>query len=436
MGVRTTRGQDGRLYVRDQGQWREASTTEELDAEIGGLQAFGLGVASVPGQLMQAVRDIGQATYNAEAQRIGQPGQGQAPQTMTGPQQAAAGISQFRPGAVLAGQLAPNLATVNPLGIARSLSGAGGSMADRVAGRIMAARQPAGGLEMTLGEKTGSGVLQRMESAIASQGGFDKLAARRTALYNRAGSRMIGQDAAEITPEVLGTASRTIGTGMDEVLSQPFSLSPGLRQQIAGLPNQGSQVGGLVKRLDDLPGEVPGDYVKNLRRQLSDRMDKARGTDDLMADDYAQALDNLMVEVEGQLPQGGIEKWRQLRQQWLNLKMLEGMPEVRASGKITPRQASNALSKKYGTSFIEGKGTADPATNEFMELTRRLSGMKAIPDSGTASRLSPIIGITAGAASGEDVGDAAANAALLGALGYAVPVGLGRASVAAARWAK
>lgn len=432
MPARTTLGQDGRLYIRENGRWRAASGLEELQAGTSGLDAFGLGVASVPGQLAQQLHDL---------QRFGAGGQSAtfgpiAPRTPSGPEQAAAGVARFQPGAVMAGQLAPNLATVNPVGIARSLAGAGGSMAERVAARIAqsAPRGPQAGLEMTLGERTGSGLVQRMESAVASQGGFDKLAARRTALYNQAGARMIGQQADAITPEVLARAADDIGAGMDGILGQPFRLSPGLREQLAALPNQGQRVGGLVKRLQELPEEVPGDFVKNLRRQLQDRGRLARGTDDLMAEDYQLATDNLLAEIEAQLPEGGVERWRQLRQQWKNLKLLESLPEVRAGGKITPRQAGQALTREYGTSYVEGRGTADPATNQFMELTRTLSGLKPLPDSGTASRLGPLVGITAGAASGEDVTDATQNAALYGALGYLLPVGLGRASVAAARF--
>lgn len=434
MAARTTRGRDGQLYVREGGRWRAASLREQVAAETGGLEAFGLGVASVPGQLAQQYHDLASFGMGGQSTTFGPI----APRQPGGAEQAAQDVAEFRPGAVMAGQLAPNLATLNPVGAARSIAGAGGSMAERVAARIAqnAPRGPQGGLEMTLGERTGSGLIQRMESAVASQGGFDRLAARRAALYNRAGARMIGQQADEITPEVLRQAADDIGAGMDGVLNQPFRLSPGLREQLTGLPNQGQRVGSLVKRLDELGPEVDGQYVKNLRRQLQDRMGLARGSDDLMADDYGQALEALMVEIEAQLPAGGVQQWRQLRQQWKNLKLLESLPEVRAGGKITPRQANQALTREYGPSFVRGTGTGDAATDEFMGLTRQLSGMKPLPDSGTATRLGPLVGITAGAATGEDVGDAAQNAALYGALGYLVPVGLGRASVAAARFAR
>jgi len=426
---RTTRTQDGRLLVREGGRWRAASRMEELNAEVGPVQAFGLGVASVPGGLAQQYRDLQTAAMGGQSATFGPV----PPRQASGPEQAARGVSQFQPGAVMAGQLAPNLIGLNPVGAGRAVSQGTGRMAERVMAR---AQQQSGGLEMTLGEKTGSGVLQRMESAVGSQGGFDALKLRRDKVYNRSASRIIGQNADEITPDVLRAGDDAIGAGMDEVLNQPFQFTPQTREAMKSLPNPGAQLGRLLQELDEMPGEVPGAFVKNLRRQLGERGSKARGTDDLMADDYEQAMDALMLEIGGQLPEGAVKRWQTLRQQYLNLKLLESLPEVRNGGRVTPRQASSALARKYGTSYLEGRGTPDAATNEFMDLTRQLSGMKALPDSGTATRLGPLVGITAGAASGDDVGDAAGQAALYGTLGYLLPVGLGRASIAAARYVR
>ena len=62
-----------------------------------------------------------------------------------------------------------------------------------------------------------------------------------------------------------------------------------------------------------------------------------------------------------------------------------------------------------------------------MELTRNLAKLEPIPDSGTAARLGPLVGVAAGAAQGQDVGDAMQGAAVGGTAGYLIPLALGRA---------
>ena len=114
---------------------------------------------------------------------------------------------------------------------------------------------------------------------------------------------------------------------------------------------------------------------------------------------------------------------------WKNLNILESMPELRATGYITPRQASNALGSErgYGDTYVRGRQTGDPETDRFMELTRNLAKLEPIADSGTAARLGPLVGVAAGAAQGENVGDAAQGAVVGGTAGYLIPLALGRA---------
>lgn len=142
-----TRTVNGQLWVKAHGEaWRPASASEETGHDTGELGAFGLGVASYPGNILEALKTLAPAAMPVTAsERELTP----APQAVQAADQAA----QFYPRSVLAGQMAPDLATM-PLGMTpaanamragtRGLSG----MAQRVqagiqqAGRSAAARAP------------------------------------------------------------------------------------------------------------------------------------------------------------------------------------------------------------------------------------------------------------------------------------------------------
>jgi hypothetical protein len=419
MAVRT-RLVDGSLLIRDGGQWREATPLEAMQAGTSPQDAFGLGTAG-------AITGLGQTLYNAAAGP--RPNIGPTPQ-----EQAAAGVAQYQPGMVTAGAVASNLVGVNPVALARGIGRGVGGMAGRVAEAIRgggAAGVPANGLEMTLGERTGWGPLRRMESGIQSQGGFDALKARRTAIHNRAGGAMIGMpDATVLDGATLGQAADRMGQVYEELLNRPYTLAEKTRASVAALPRQGEDLQALTTRLTETPGEVPGDLIKNLRRQMQERLSAARGTDDLMAQDYERAIKGLLKDIEPQMPPEGLARFQKVNREWKNLNVLESMPELRSTGNITPRQAVNALSAErgYGKTFVRGRLTGDPETDRFMELTRKLAKLPTIADSGTASRMMlPTVGAAITGAQGDNPAGALGGAAAGAAGGYLIPLALGRA---------
>ena len=355
----------------------------------------------------------------------------QAPQIpVSGPEQAMGEVAQFQPGMVGAGAFAPSLVGFNPAQAARGVGQLGSTMAERIGMLTKGAKGGPSGFEMTLGERTGIGPIKRLESAVGSQGGFDSLALRRKEMHAGAGGEMIGlQGVKRLDGQALGLAADTQGLEFNELLGRPFKLRPQTVGAMERLPRQGEDLAGLIERLKATEGEVPGDLVKNLRKELQTRMSAARGTDDLMALDYQKALTYLFDDIEVGMGPTGFERFRKVRQQWKNLNILESMPELRATGYVTPRQASNALGSErgYGKTYVRGRLTGDPETDRFMELTRNLAKLEPIPDSGTAARLGPLVGVAAGAAQGQDVGDAMQGAAVGGTAGYLIPLALGRA---------
>lgn len=422
------------LYVREAGRWRPAKPSEETAYDTGPGQAFGLGVAAAPFRWAGDAMDVAR-TFASAAAPVSASQYGVAPRQLTGPEQAANAVSQFSPFAVGAGDLAANLAPIAP-SLAATGWQAAGSIASRVKAALSAAGQKAGGnLERTLGEKTGIGAVQSLEAAVGSQGGFAGLARRRTQVLGRAAVKAIGEEGDKLSTEVMGRAASRIGAGMDEVLAGDFTLSPTTREALAAVPSPGAKLGALIKRVEATDGPLPGDLIKNLRRQISDRMAAARGSDDLLWQDLATASEGLVDDLSGQMGKDTLDRWRTLRIQYKNLMTLERVPEVRHSGTLTARQAGNALNSSYGHSYLYGKGVGDPATDELMNVTRQLAELKPIPDSGTATRLGPLIGAAAGAATGNDPAQSVENAAVGAGAGYLVPAALGRALLAAGRLA-
>ena len=137
---------NGVLWLRENGQWRPADASEQTDSEASPLEAFGAGLASIPGQLAElghsALAFAAPTASPLSAQRSGiqsyQPSLGQA---------AADSLSAFRPGAVMAGQLAPDIAGMAlglppALAMARLGAGRAGSAVSR---RILPGRPSARG---------------------------------------------------------------------------------------------------------------------------------------------------------------------------------------------------------------------------------------------------------------------------------------------------
>lgn len=417
---------NGQPVTREGGRWRPLTPGERAAYETSPMQAFGLGAVQGAAQIAEAPAML--ATLGMGFDMQGAP---QAPQNLTQPAQ---DVSQFQPNAVRAGNLATTMATV-PAGSYVAAARLPATMASRVAARISAAgRSSAGqGLERTLGEATGLGPIQAVERGVESMGGFRFLQQRREQLLTKDWMAAMGAQGERMSAEVLGANAQRIGQGMDEVLAGDFNLSGATREALSAISNPGSKLKALLARADEAKGVVPGELVKNLRRQLTDRARAARGTDDLLADDLDVATEALMDDVERQLTPGQLETWRTLRIQYKNQKAAESIAEVRHSGTLTARQAGNALSRSYGNSYIRGQGIGDGPTDQLFQTTRRLAELRPYPESGTAGRIAPVIGAISGGVTGETGPQAVGQAAVGAAAPALVSSALGRALLAAGR---
>ena len=333
--------------------------------------------------------------------------------------------------AALAGGLefARQGSTLQSTATAGLLGGAGaglGNVASRVINRIGAQAQR---IPRTLGQVVDSDFLRRVESGINSGGGFDFLLRAQRKALNQAWAKAIGQNADTLGPDVIGKAADDIGAVYEKLF--PENKLFNLRNTLQELDSV-DDLGSLRKlRANINPGgTATGATVKNLRTKLQQRIRSLRGQNDDLADQLDEVADALGTELESQMTKGQLSQFRTAREQWKNLRILEAMPEVRATGQATARQSANALSRPqaYGTTWTRGRSSVLDDTDELFQTTRAAAAVgEIVGDSGTATRAAVLAGLGA-------IGGAVYEGDLEGALKFAaigaIPYILGRASVA------
>lgn len=289
----------------------------------------------------------------------------------------------------------------------------------------------ANSIRQTLGTKFGSDFVRRVEAGISAGGGFDFLKRSAQKALNRSGAASIGEKATELTPKVLLRAATRIGKEFDRLLpdDKVFDLSA----TKAGLDELGTKITGklrtLANNIDDA-GQSSGGNLKNIRTTLQQKISALRGQNDDLADELSDVADALMSEIEDQITDPFA--FRVAREQWKNLRLIEGLPNVRRFGNLTAGQANAAFARQsgYGTSFLRDTGTVLPATQNMFNQVRSMEVLaEIVGDSGTATRLAALAGI--GATGGYLMEGDLEGASKGLALGLA-PLALGRVDVALA----
>jgi len=303
---------------------------------------------------------------------------------------------------------------------------AGGTAGGNMAGRVISGIGKKGKqIRQTLGTKLDSDYLRRIEAGISSGGGFDFLLKAGQKALNRAGAESFGATAERITPRVLLAASERIGKEFDRLLPDDKVFDLGATK--AGLDDMAlsGNLKALALQIDAKTGTAGGNTLKNLRRALQEKVSALRGQNDDLANQYDEIADALMEEIQEQVIDP--VAFRVAREQWKNLRLIEGLPGVRRYSNLTSGQANSAMSRSktgYGTSFLRDTGTVLPTTQNMFNQIRAMDTLSEIVgDSGTATRLMGLAGIGAGAGylMEGDLEGAAKGAVIAGA-----PMALGR----------
>lgn len=315
------------------------------------------------------------------------------------------------------------------------LGGAGagiGNLASRV---ISGIGRAAPGVKRTLGQRLDSPLLQRFESGISSGGGFDFLKRGVTKELNRAAAKSIGQNADNLSPQVLSKAADDIGS-IFEALTPANQRIPiaAIRESLDTFAP--GTVGARVNRVLGDADALPGQDLLALRSALVQRARALYGEAPAAADDLSFVIDDIDDIIAGEIGEDALPLLRVAREAWKNLKILEGAPTIRNTGNVSPRQLAGRLANErsgFGTTFTRDRGGVLPDTQRLFNITRdagRLSDI--VGDSGTATRVAALglVGAVTGAVLEGDI-----EGALKGAAIGLTPALAGRANVGLANLA-
>lgn len=260
------------------------------------------------------------------------------------------------------------------------------------------------GVPLTIAQQTGSRPLKIAESVLESHpitAGTQQAAkqAQRNQ-FNSAVARTIGQQAEEITPEVMETARKQIGgefnrlaANVDAPIDDTFFLrladvERGLTDNIP-IKDQSPRLRTLINEAVNLidSGRMDGRFFQETRSALGKlAKNVANDPNRQYKGELLETIDNftgLIDDYAGKSMQAGDkEAWKQARLQWRNLKTIEKAVDT-TSGNVSPAKLATATKKANQSGYMYGRGESD------LDALGRVGSAfikDQIPDSGTAGR--------------------------------------------------
>ena len=311
-------------------------------------------------------------------------------------------------------------------GLMEGTMGAGGAFAGNMAGRLLnsmtdiyagaAAGVKRAGGQVTPGQALDSPLLKRAEATLQSTGAFDEMGQANQTVLNRKAAAALGQSGSDLTPAGLGQAADDIGGRMNAALDtvDMIQVEPELLARVNKI--------GAASPFAELPElaegatELTGKQYQQMRRQISDIVRSEAKTASPTANkmQYAQStlegLDDAFTEAASP---GAAEALRTAREQWRNLVAMEKGIAVTSDGQVNAKSMNNALKSIYGSTKTRGKTgrLANPETEDLFKTMEAFSGRGVAPivgDSGTATRAGLGLGLGAlagGATYGATEGD-------------------------------
>lgn len=294
-----------------------------------------------------------------------------------------------------------------------------------------------------------------MEAIPTSAMQFDRVARNNQTLLNRAASESIGEQADEITGEVLGNANARIGQVFEDIAAAPRTVpvddqlvSDVLRideQHIAPLiGGAGDPIGRAVQQTVEMldRGTAGGglstremmSQISRIGKRANQQMTSATGDRELgMA--LFDLQDSLLQATQRGLPADDAARLRVARGQYRNLKNLEhGSVVDTGSGNVSPKKLDTLLRRKDKAGYLR-KGDVE---NPLYAATRFLGRQQPnLATSGTAERsymgrlFNTAVGGAAlgggASATGVSTGDPMTNIAIGAGAGILAPAAMARA---------
>lgn len=259
------------------------------------------------------------------------------------------------------------------------------------------------GVPLDAAQQSGSAVLGRIRSALSDNpftaGGEAAKRATQQSAFNNAVLNTIGAAGEAATPDVMAAAKSRLGQVFNDVAARnPVAYDNTLNQAITNIAKDArnelsdQQMGIITRQINNVldkannPGmAIDGSAYQNIKSGL----DRLSGGQDTAVGHWARQLRNVLDDaLERSTAANGNQAdyaaLKQARQQWGNMRKIEGAIAADGSGDISPAKLANIVNQKANrASSVYGAG--DQTLPDLAKAGRNLLTDK-LPNSGTAAR--------------------------------------------------
>jgi hypothetical protein len=300
-------------------------------------------------------------------------------------------------------------ALVNSIGrVAQPVTNALGQVGNKAVQTLQNA-----GVPLDAAQQSGSAFLNRIKAGLNDNpftaGAQRDLAGQQQGAFNRAVLGTIGENATAATPDVMNAAKTRIGQVFDDVASRnPITYDNQLQNDLAGIEQQAQgelqtgQFNVIKNKLNEVlnkaaqgNGAIDGAAYQNLKTSL-DRLSKGQ---DQGVGYWAREMRNALDDGLQRSAQGNdYQELLQARNQWRNMRQIEGAIGSDGNGNISPNKLANIVMQKANRSqSVYGQGP-----QSLVDLAQ--SGKNVLPDqlpnSGTPARILAQMALTGGLGGG------------------------------------
>lgn len=244
-----------------------------------------------------------------------------------------------------------------------------------------------------------SKIAKTVESAIEKVpfSGAEGFRIKQQKAFNKAISKTIGEDADQLTSEIINKAYEKTGKLFDDALKgRTVKISDDVLNQIGALEDDAinSLTGetakivrnNITKVMKDIAadGTMPGEKINSLRSEITRILRRTKND----ASPYLSDLRDIIVDASVDGAPGAREMLNKGRLQYKNLKTIEPLAAENPRGDISPAKLTGKVRQSY-SDFARGGG------GDLGELARIGQAFlkDTIPDSGTAQRAMAYTGL-------------------------------------------
>lgn len=252
------------------------------------------------------------------------------------------------------------------------------------------------GVKLTSGEASGSRALRWAESASADIPGASAIASARTKANEKAmaaaAARSIGQNATELTDDVLATARTAISGEYQRILNPlKITLDQPFKAEVNAITGskvmkelRDESVDAILDQFRNIPAgkvSVTGEWFQQNKTALDQAIRAAYNNSQpgkaRALESFERALDRAASR---SMSAEDREAYKLAQRQWANLRIIE-TGKVLDEGRIMPGRLKSALESRYKQAFKEGK-----IKGELSDIASLAGTLRQPPQSGTVPR--------------------------------------------------